>query len=58
MLVNHSVNGEIDETSYNHVIRNWVRDVRSRSESPNSAHSLELSQISLEEEEVWSGIYV
>uniref|UniRef100_A0A1X7UDT0 EF-hand domain-containing protein n=1 Tax=Amphimedon queenslandica TaxID=400682 RepID=A0A1X7UDT0_AMPQE len=34
MLDNHSINGEINEKTYIHVIRHWVKDLRGRSESP------------------------
>ena len=48
MLENHSINGEINEASYNHVIRSWVKNVRSNSQSPNT--SKELSSTSNEDE--------
>lgn len=50
MLDNHSINGEINEASYKHVIRNWVKNVRSRSQTPDSSHSIEISAMTNEDE--------
>ena len=50
MLDNHSINGETNEKTYNHVIRNWVKDLRGRSESPSSFKSPNISINSIEEE--------
>jgi hypothetical protein len=43
MLDNHAIDGQINEASYSLVIRKWVNDVRSRSNTPDDSHSVNIS---------------
>ncbi len=54
MLDTHAVDGEINSVSYEYVVSKWVRDLRSRSASPNSSKS---SQDSNDRESVVSDRY-
>ena len=47
---------QVDQTTYSHVIRLWVKDVRDRS-NQRATPSLEVSQLSSDSEVSWSVVH-
>ena len=54
MLEMNAVDGMVDEATYSHVIRKWVKDVRNRSGRESLPQPLEVSQLSDSEVGPWA----